>query len=185
MGGVANASTAEPQSTRAWAQGAMGEKRLAEVLKTLTGVRFLSDRQVPYSEANLDFIVVSRSGVFVVDAKRHKGVITFRDEGDASRPDFRLFVNGRDCSSLADSMDWQVEAVERALEPKFDDMPVVTPVICFVEGKWPIPLPPVEFRGVLLVSERSIMSVVADDMFLGPRLVDRIYQALVGAFPPK
>jgi hypothetical protein len=185
MGGVANASASDPQSTQSWAQGALGERKLAEVLLSLPGLRILSDRRVAHSDANLDFIVVSRSGVFVVDAKLHKGEITFRDEGDASTSDYRLYVNGRDRSSLADSMQWQVEVVEQALEATMDDIPVVTPIICFVDGKWPIPLPPIEFRGVLLVSERSIRNVVADDPFVGPRLVDRIYQTLALAFPPK
>jgi nuclease-like protein len=185
MVGVANASTREPQSTRAWAQGATGERRLAAVLQDIPGLRILSDRRVPYGRANLDFVVVSRSGVFVIDAKLHRGVITFRDEGDASTSDIRLYVNGRDRSSLADSMQWQLDVVEQALEASIDPTPWVTPVICFVDGKWPIPLPPVEFRRVLLVSERSIRSLVAEERILGPRLVDRIYHTLAAAFPSK
>jgi nuclease-like protein len=185
MGGVASASAGESQSTSSWAVGAEGEKKLGRVLYGLTGVRTLSDRRVPHSRANLDFLVVSRSGVFVVDAKLRKGVITFRDEGDSSKPDYRLYVNGQDRTALADRMEWQVEVVEKALEAVMDDCLVVTPVICFVDGKWPIPLPPVEFRGAVLVSERSIGGVVAGDKSIGPRLVDRIYHVLVEAFPPK
>src|SRR5438445_5274008 len=136
---LARASSSERQAIRAWADGAEGERKLGAVLKALPGLRVVSDCSV--GGANLDFIVIGRSGVFVVDAKHYTGVITFRDDGDSSAPHLRLYVDGWDRSYLADEMWWQVKRVRRALATKLKPVPFVTPVLCFVDGTWSIPLP--------------------------------------------
>src|SRR6266568_2809192 len=61
LGDVRSALNPEPQATRAWAEGAIGERKLDAVLKSMRGLRVLSDRKV--GRANIDFIVVGRSGV--------------------------------------------------------------------------------------------------------------------------
>ena len=62
--------------------------------------------------------------------------------------DDRLHVGRRDCSALADKMGWQVTAVEKALvEAGLDPLPPITPVLCFVDGDWPLIAPPDVFRG--------------------------------------
>ena len=64
------------------------------------------------------------------------------------RPDDRLHVGRRDCSALADKMGWQVTAVEKALlQAGLDPLPPITPVLCFVDGDWPLIAPPDVFRG--------------------------------------
>ena len=115
LGGVILALTDEPQSTRAWAQGARGEEELAESLAEVSGVAVLHDRRVPGTPGNIDHLVVAPAGVFVVDAKRYEGLIGIRDRGGLFRTDLRLYVGRRDCSQLAEDMGWQVAAVERAL----------------------------------------------------------------------
>jgi len=76
LGKIANALTPEvtitPESraTRAWATGAAGEERVAEVLTDVPGIEVLHDRRVPGSNANIDHIVVGSAGVFVIDAKK-------------------------------------------------------------------------------------------------------------------
>jgi hypothetical protein len=61
--------TSEPQSTRAWAIGAWGEEKLAEVLAGLDGLQVLHDRRVPGTRGNIDHIVIAPAGVFVVDPR--------------------------------------------------------------------------------------------------------------------
>ena len=183
LGGLARASGKVPQATRAWADGAIGERKLAAVLSHIPELRILSDRRA--GEANLDFIVVGPAGVFVVDAKNYRGVITFRDDGDAAAPDIRLYVDGRDRSYLAAEMRWQMKRVRQALSRSFKPVPWVTPVLCFVGGTWSIPLPPVPFDGVHLVSERSIIKLVTDRPVLDAGSVDRIHRVLGTAFPPR
>jgi len=184
LGGIQMAIRTESQATRAWADGAIGERKLAAVLRSVSGVRTLSDRRAP-GRANLDFIVVGPSGVFVVDAKYYRGVITFRDDGTSSVPDYRLYVNEHDRSPLADEMQWQVDTVRHALATSFRPTPPVTPVLCFVDGTWSIPLPPVHFRGVRLVSEKSIKGLIADEKLLDATLVNQIHRAMTLAFPPR
>jgi len=183
LGEVGSALSPEPQATRAWADGAIGERKLDAVLTAMRGLRILRDREV--GQANLDFIVVGPAGVFVVDAKHYRGVITFRDDGDASAPDLRLYVNSQDRSHLADEMRWQMSKVRKALAVRVKPVPWVTPVLCFVAGTWVVPMPPVEFRGVSLVSERSIRNLISDRQALDAASIDRIYRALAVAFPPK
>lgn len=71
LGGLILALSDEPQSTRAWERGAIGEEQLAARLKDLPApARVLHDRRIPGTRANIDHIVIAPSGVwglFVVE----------------------------------------------------------------------------------------------------------------------
>jgi hypothetical protein len=186
LGGVVLAISDEPQTTRAWARGAAGERKLADALKDVPDLKILNDRRVPGTKGNIDHILVAPAGVFVVDAKYYKGLIQIRDVGGLFKTDMRLFVGSRDCSHLAESMGWQVEAVRRALSASVvDPTPPVKPVLCFVDGEWPVLFPPEEFKGVRLEGKRSIKKLITGTKLLGAGEVDRINYILAGAFPPK
>ncbi|NLA37157.1 MAG: NERD domain-containing protein [Actinobacteria bacterium] len=62
-------------STRVWRQGAIGEQKVARVLDGLAGAELIAlhDRKLPKSRANFDHLVVTPSGVWVIDAKRYIG----------------------------------------------------------------------------------------------------------------
>lgn len=182
IGGFVLAVTDEPQATRAWAIGARGEEKLAEALD---GFRSLHDRRVPGTKGNLDHIVIAPAGVFVVDAKHYQGRIEIRNRGWFLRPDERLYVGRRDCSDLADKMGWQVAAVEAALRAAgLDPLPPITPVLCFVDGDWPLIAPPDEFRGVRLKSTRSLRKRLVGGV-LDEAAIARLVQILATALPPK
>jgi len=186
LGGVVLALTDEPQSTRAWQRGAIGERRLAEALGGVPGLKILNDRSVPHTRGNIDHIVITSAGVFVVDAKLYKGLIKLHDVGGFFKTDVRLFVGRRDCSELAQNMGWQVEAVQRALTAAgFNPLPLVRPVLCFVDGEWPMFSPPSEYHGVCLEGKRSIRKLISDRQILDAASIDRIYHSLAVAFPPK
>lgn len=183
IGGLVLAVTDEPQSTRAWAIGARGEERLAEALD---GLHALHDRRVPGTKGNLDHVVVAPAGVFVVDAKHLQGRIELRNRGWFLRPDERLYVGRRDCSELADSMGWQVAAVETALRAAgLVPLPPITPVLCFVDGDWPLIAPPKVFRGVLLESMKSLRKKLVAAGVLDEVSIPRLMQVLTAAMPPK
>lgn len=183
---LVKAISTEPQSTRAWAIGARGEEKLAEVLAGVEGLQVLHDRRVPRTSGNIDHIVIAPSGVFVVDAKAYEGLIEIRNYGPFWRPDPRLTVGRRDESKLAFDMGWQVDAVTAALQAAgVDPMPSVSPVLCFVDGRWPVFRPPNEFAGVRLESELSIRNLFATDEALDPGTRDRVARVLAMAFPPK
>src|SRR5690242_2107300 len=64
-----------PQQEKAWASGAIGERVVGGTLDKLAtrGSLFvIHDRRVPGSSANIDHIVVTHSGIWVIDAKRHQ-----------------------------------------------------------------------------------------------------------------
>jgi hypothetical protein len=130
--------------------------------------------------------VIAPAGIFVVDAKRYKGLITIRDRGSFLRHNYRLYVGGRDRSKLAEAMAWQVAAVAEALERAGEDPPPpITPVLCFVHGDWPILRAPDVFEGVRLESERSIKKLVTRLKQLDDREIDRLTTILASGLPPK
>jgi hypothetical protein len=187
MGGVILATTSEPQSTLAWAQGARGEQKLAQILTGIPGIKLLHDRQVPHTRGNLDHIVVAPAGVFVIDAKLLKGLIHIRNVGGFFKTDRRLFVGSRDRSRLTESMSWQVERVESALfGAGFGYISPIVPVICFVDGTWPRHfLPPQAYNGVWLEDGGSIMEFLSGKPVFNAELVSRVHHALALAFPAK
>ena len=186
VGGWVLKVNTEPQSTRAWAIGAWGEEKLAEELAGIEGLRVLHDRRVPATRGNIDHIAIAPAGVFVVDAKAYEGLIEIRNYGWFWKPDWRLTVGRRDKSKLARDMSWQVEAVRSALEAAgVDPLPPITPVLCFVDGRWPFLRPPEEYAGVRLESERSIRDLFTASEVLDEAGIERVTRTLAQALPPK
>lgn len=184
LGGVVLVITDDPQSTRAWAQGAKGERKVAECLAKVPGSIVLHDRAVAMSVANVDHIVVAPAGVFVVDAKKYDGEVRVRDRGGLFKTDLRLYVGSHDCSALADAMGWQVREVQGALLAAELQAPL-TPVLCFVDAMWPLLFPPSEFRGVRLESPRSLSKLIVKSSALSPSDIESIGRALSAAFPSR
>lgn len=136
MGGIAVVLSPEKQSTTAWATGAVGEERLGALLSSVASddLAVLHDRRIPGSRANIDHIVICRTGVWIVDAKRFQGRPELRVEGGILRPRVeKLFVDGRDRTRLVDGVIKQVELVRGLVDP----VPV-TGALCFVNANWPL-----------------------------------------------
>lgn len=136
----------EKQSTRAWAQGAAGEAELGRHLAGIASkdVIVLHDRRIPRSRANIDHIVIAPTGVWVIDAKRYKGIIRKRVEGGIIRPRSELLiVNGRNRTKLVDGVLKQMDLVKAVV----GDVPVEG-VLCFLDPDWPFFGGPFVTRGV-------------------------------------
>jgi hypothetical protein len=71
------------QPTRAWRDGARGERATARRLRALErhGYTVLHDLQVPRSRANLDHLVIGPSGVWVLDSKYYRGALHQAPDG--------------------------------------------------------------------------------------------------------
>jgi Nuclease-related domain len=71
------------QPTRAWRDGARGERATARRLRRLErhGYVVLHDLQVPSSHANLDHLAIGPAGVFVIDSKRYSGRLSLGPDG--------------------------------------------------------------------------------------------------------
>ena len=83
LSGVVKFLSEDPQSTKAWAKGSEGERKLAAHLVRTVGERavMLHDRKIPGSRANIDHLVVAASGIWIIDAKSYKGKVEQRDVG--------------------------------------------------------------------------------------------------------
>lgn len=126
----------ESQSTKAWDVGAAGERRVGEVLDACDGVLVLHDRHKRGSKANIDHIAVGPAGVYVIDAKKYEGAVEQRNKGTWLRDDLRLYVNGRDRSSVVSGVVKQLAVVGEALTDAGLTAPVAG-ILCFVGGVWP------------------------------------------------
>jgi hypothetical protein len=71
------------QPTRAWRDGARGERATARRVQRLErhGYRVLHDLQVPGSHANLDHLAIGPAGVFVIDSKYYRGALQLGVDG--------------------------------------------------------------------------------------------------------
>ena len=134
IGGLLLALGEPPVHERVWARGSQGERLVAESLAKRCDDRVvvLHDRRVPGSRANIDHIAIAPSGIWVIDAKMHKG------KPEVTAPLFgtpKLKVNGRDCTQLVAAVNRQVALVtERG---RLTGVPVHG-CMCFVEAELPL-----------------------------------------------
>ena len=180
LGGLLLSVTDAPQHEQAWARGAAGEERVAEVLERRCDdrVRLLHDRRMPGSRANVDHLAVASSGVWVIDAKRYRGSVEVRKPLFGSR---KLLVAGRDRTKLIGGLAKQVAAVQDALREADCGVPV-TGVLCFVDADLPL-LGTLRFDDVLLLTPgRLAKRLNAPGPLTGPQATV-VVAALAQRFP--
>lgn len=128
----------DPQSTKAWDAGALGEERLGQRPNELSSdtIRVLHDRRIPGTRANIDHLAITPSGIYVIDAKRYRGKRpTLKIEGGILRPRVeKLMVGTRDQTKLVDGVLRQVEVIRSVV----DDVVPVAGVLCFIDADWPL-----------------------------------------------
>lgn len=183
LGGLILALSDDPQSTRAWAQGAVGEELLAQRLKDLPDTfRVLHDRRIPGTRANIDHMVIGPSSVWVIDAKRYKNKRpTLHVDGGILRPRTEhLRIGGRDRSNLVDGIRSQVDRATTALADL--EIPVIG-VLCFLEADWPLIGGSFTVNGIHVLWPRLLIKRITD---AEPQRidVDAAYTRLTTAFPP-
>ena len=165
LGGVLLALSNEPASTRVWAQGAAGERAVAAKLDALAGEHLIAlhDRKMlradgRASRANIDHLAITAAGVWVVDAKTHQGALQVRRSGGLFSPRAeRLFIAGRDKTSLLEGLARQIETVRTVLEGVDADI-AVRGVLCFVGTE--LPWFGDSIRGVPLVGRRGLAKLM-------------------------
>ena len=174
-----------PQSTTAWAQGAEGERRLADDLDKVAaaGVAALHDRRIPGSRTNIDHLAVTPSGVWVIDAKHYAGQVEQRDVGGWPRSDLRLYVGRRDCTKLVTGMQRQAIAVRGALGAAWSGVPV-RPVLCFVDAQWGWFAKPFELHGVLITWGKALGERLAQPGAFRPDEIAVIFTHLAQTLGP-
>lgn len=181
--GVVKFLSDDPQSTRAWAKGSEGERRLAESLTKRVGDRavLFHDCKVPKTRGNIDHIAIAASGVWVIDAKTYKGMVERRDKGGWFTADFRLYVNGRDRTKLAEGLGGQVEAVRHALAGA--DVPVHA-ALCFIDAEWKLFAKPFQLHDAWITWGQKLAEMIAADGPLNEIDVMQVADRLATALPP-
>lgn len=183
LGRMAKFLSDDPQSTTAWAKGAHGEERVAEILRErLAGdAVLLHDRKVPKTRGNIDHLAIAPSGVWIIDAKKYTGKVEKRDVGGFFKTDLRLYVGGRDRTKSVEGLQWQVDAVRKALD---DDTVPVHPSLSFVGAEWPIFFAkPFQLKGVWISWPGKLAELVLGDGPLMTEDVDRIARLLSHNLP--
>lgn len=128
-----------------WEAGATGERRVADALRPLEGehCHVLHDRLLNpgRSRTNLDHVVVSVAGNYLIDAKNWSGHVTASSAGLTKR------VNGRTYS-----MNQEVDKVRHLAEQmELSASTVIEPVLCLAGAESAIFGEPTQVRGVFVV----------------------------------
>jgi Nuclease-related domain len=160
----------DPLSTRAWGKGSEGEHHLAEGLTRRIGDRavLLHERRIPRSKSIIDHVAIAPSGVWVIDAKTHNGLLQRRDKGNLGSFDYRIYINGRDQSRLVNGPLRQAEAVRSVLG---DDGTPIHVALCFVNIEWDFFLKPFQIKDVWVTYSRKLCDAIAEP---GPLHVDEV-----------
>jgi hypothetical protein len=165
LGRLAIALYPERDKGASWAKGGAAEEVLGASLDELSiqGATIpLHDRQIPGSRANIDHLVIAPSGVWVVDTKSYKGLVTRQDRGGWFRVDEHLVVNGREQSKLVEGVHKQVAHVQAALDDASLEMPVHG-ALCFVGGDWGWRFRPFLIDGVVVTWPRALRAALQCD----------------------
>lgn len=183
LGGLIHALTEDPQSTRAWDVGAVGEERLGRRLNELatSELRVLHDRRIPGSRANIDHLAVTPSGVYVIDAKKYGGRPALKVEGGLLRPRVeKLLVGSRNCTPVVDGAIKQVDIVRA----QFDDSVPVHGVLCFVEADWPLIGGSFTTRGVEVLWPKKLYSKLQSDGPFDEATIAMLHRTLAMVLKP-
>ena len=184
IGSIAVALSSERESTTAWKSGATGESKVGAHLEAIASdqIIVLHDRRIPRTRANIDHVVVTRAGVWVVDAKRYRDKRPeLRIEGGLFRPRVEKLIVGGDRTKLVDGVLRQVGLVSDLLGQQIGAVPV-TGALCFVDADWPMLGGSFRTRGVeVLWPKKLVKLLTAAD---GPVDVAATAAAIAGHFPP-
>ncbi|MEM2930972.1 MAG: nuclease-related domain-containing protein [Thermoproteota archaeon] len=117
---------------RIWSAGAEGEENVAEVLGSLKGFETTSDVVLPGGKANIDHVVVSTKGVFVVETKNHKGLVRCRgDSWELLKTGRKGTVYSGDIGNPSKQVKGNALALRRFLSEKLGINTYVNGIVCF------------------------------------------------------
>jgi hypothetical protein len=187
LGGVYRALTVEPQSTRAWAQGGRGERALGGFLEGLHDdetVIVLHDRRIPRSRANIDHVAITRTGVYVIDAKNYTGEVRRIDKGGWFSTDLHLYVGRHDCTKLLAGMTKQVEAVRSAVGQLEELELKINPALCFVAAEWSLFTRPFFIEGIWIGWGKALAQRLTASGPFVPEQIGSIARRVAEALPP-
>jgi hypothetical protein len=153
------------QPTRAWADGARGERATAHRLRRLErhGYVVLHDLQVPGSRANVDHLAIGPAGVFVIDSKRYVGRLSLG-------PDGMLWYGRYPLAQQLATAVWASLRVADALQ-----LPPEVPVVpLLVVHRAPIPWGGLTVAGVQVIPPTALADTLGREAILPAAQVELI-----------
>lgn len=134
--------------TEPWVRGDISGRHVEGGLTRLAhaGVAVLHNRRIPGGWSTIDQIAITRSGIWVIGAKRYGGLDTPSSAPRAERDQELLFVGRRACAEDADRVNAQVQAIRKVVGSVS-----VTGALCFVDDEWPLSGGSFTTRGVRVV----------------------------------
>lgn len=114
-----------------------GGPTLGAVLdQSLPDAVVLRNRHKPGRRTIIDYIVIARSGVWVIDAKLRTGRVELRADRSTDAGVELLYVDGHDRSRDVDAMSLHYEVVARAISTtELADVPII-PLLCYPRADW-------------------------------------------------
>jgi hypothetical protein len=152
------------EQARTWRRGGQGERRTARLLDRLTrdGYVVFHDLAVPGSDANLDHLVIGRSGVFVIDTKQWTGQVRQGADGLVWHNHYRL-------DRTLEMVRWEAERVGRLLGTR------AAALLCVhgahIEGDG------LDTQGVAIVPAQLLRSALGNDPVLSDADVELLATA--------
>ncbi|UFU15572.1 NERD domain-containing protein [Curtobacterium sp. C1] len=180
IGSIAVALSGERQSTAAWKSGAAGEAEVGRALDAIANehIVVLHDRRIPRSRANIDHIVITRAGVWVIDAKRYRNKRPrLQVEGGLFRPRTEKLIVGGDRTKLVDSVLRQVALMQDVVGPVS-----VQGALCFVDADWPLFGGSFTVRGIDVCWPKRLAKRLS--ALEGAVDVEEVSAAIAAHFPP-
>jgi hypothetical protein len=153
------------QPTRAWRDGARGERATARRLHRLErqGYTVLHDLQVPGSHANLDHLAIGPAGVFIIDSKYYRGPLQLGADG-------MLWYAGYPLAQQLATDVWATLRITEALQLP-PDVPV-RPLM--VIHRAPIPWGGLTVAGVEVIPPSALTDALSRDAVLPAAQVEII-----------
>ncbi len=185
VGKIAKFFTQEPQSIAAWAKGADGEGKIAKCLdRDLDDVAtMLHDRKVPRTRGNIDHLVIAPTGVWIIDAKNYSGKVECRDIGNWRSDEQRLYVGGRNQTTLLSGMGWQADAVQESIDAIGLGAVPTHRYVCFTEAEWGFFAKPFRIDGVWVGWPKALVEAVQAPPILDDAAVTTLSHHLSAWFP--
>jgi hypothetical protein len=186
IGKFLNAVIPDSDQAKSWEKGFTGETAVGKFLDEFAesnNYSVLHDRKMPGSRANIDHILISDRGVFVIDAKNYRGLIEVRDTGSFLKYKETLFVAGRNQSKLVEGVKKQVSAVHDQISKSNFEIEVKG-ILAFVGGDFPIFFKSKEIEGVL-INSRGLAETIKTQKVLPNVDIDSVSDCLREKFPRK
>ena len=174
-----------PNYGRSWEKGAIGEEGAGKVIEDFCAkysFKFLHDRKIPGTKANIDHILITDRGIFVVDTKNYRGSVRIKESGGLFLPlKETLFVGNRNQTKLVMGVKKQIELVSEAFLQGGSKLPIFG-VLAFFKADFPIFFKPKKIDGVL-INSKGIEALVLSFPIAGVSEIHAAYLYLEKAFP--